>query len=571
MRKFRFKFLGRILLMILVPTLLLTTLITVISLSNLYKIGMNAIEDQLYGFGMSTLERYYSLSADAPFTYENDVLMKGDVTISANHNVVDKLKQDTGIETTVFYGDVRVATTFEDVNGNRILGTTAKPEVTERVIGQGEKYFISSIEINNVDCSAYYFPLQQEATGEIIGMVFVGKAKSNITASLYDAMNEIALVAVIGLLLSSIVSYIVAKRMAKSIEYSKNEIDKVANGLLSFEPNEKTLRRSDEIGDVANSTKRVVESLSSIVKKIINTSETLENFSENFNASFLSINENISHVDTAVTEIAKGATSQAMETQNANGGVVKMGESIDKTLLNVSILSKSAVKMKEQNESVSTTLTQLAVLSEKTKSSVSSVYAQTTATNTSANEIRSATDLITNIANQTNLLSLNASIEAARAGEMGKGFAVVADEIRNLSEQSRNSASKIIEIVQTLLYNSDLSVAAMNEMSAVLDEQNVMIDNTSSVFCSLNNEINHVSTAIEEIDGGVHELNTIKGDVLYIVESLAAIAEENAASAEETSASMSELEGIVADCTSITEQMVNLSKELVENTKKFSF
>ena len=104
--------------------------------------------------------------------------------------------------------------------------------------------------------------------------------------------------------------------------------------------------------------------------------------------------------------------------------------------------------------------------------------------------------MITEIASQTNLLSLNASIVAARAGENGKGFSVVADEIRNLSEQSRLSAEKIENIVRQLMTNSDNSVETMKEVSAVVGQQDEMLSNTITMFDSLNGEIREVVDAV---------------------------------------------------------------------------
>lgn len=213
----------------------------------------------------------------------------------------------------------------------------------------------------------------------------------------------------------------------------------------------------------------------------------------------------------------------------------------------------------------------LTAISAQTRASVDIVYEQTNATNISANEIRSATDLITAISSQTNLLSLNATIEAARAGEMGKGFAVVADEIRNLSEQSKESAETIMNTVTGLLDNSNLSVTTMNEMMAVIEKQNNMIDDTKELFRSLNEEINNVSVAVEGIAGQTETLEQVKAKVMNIVENLAAIAEENAASAEETSASMNELEQIVAECTKVTNEMLGISEQLKEQTSIFTF
>ena len=205
---------------------------------------------------------------------------------------------------------------------------------------------------------------------------------------------------------------------------------------------------------------------------------------------------------------------------------------------------------------------ELSAISETTKSSVLLVQNQTNQTNDSAQEIREATELITDIANQTNLLSLNASIEAARAGENGRGFAVVADEIRNLSEQSRESAERIVEIVNTLIANSNTSVTTMNEVAENIRTQNNKIEETGEMFRSLNEEIAEVTEAIEKIRK--------QKEVLDIVDGLAAIAEQNAAGTEETSASMAEFHEIIDSCHEATEELTKLAQNLADHTERFT-
>ena len=254
---------------------------------------------------------------------------------------------------------------------------------------------------------------------------------------------------------------------------------------------------------------------------------------------------------------------------SANTEVVSMGGAIDETTERVTILGESSQKMKSYSDTAGVTLDQLVGISERTKKSIDHVQEQTNLTNQSAQEIRTATDLITSIASQTNLLSLNASIEAARAGENGRGFAVVADEIRNLSEQSKQSAERIVMIVTNLLQNSNTSVQTMNEVAEIIEEQNQKLEDTKEIFGSLNHEIDAVTAAITEIGERTELLNQKKGAVMDIVDSLAAIAEENAANTEQTSASMLELNRIVQDCSHSTEELVTLAGQLVQNTKQF--
>lgn len=184
-------------------------------------------------------------------------------------------------------------------------------------------------------------------------------------------------------------------------------------------------------------------------------------------------------------------------------------------------------------------------------------------------KIEEIVDLVKKVANQSNLLALNASVEAARAGESGKGFAVVADQIRQLADQSANTAKEIGEIVAELIENSNTSVETMGVVRQEMTGQYEKLNTTKDIFEQLNEEVNNVVTAIESISTEVESLDKLKGEVLGSAESLAAIAQENAASTEETSASMMELGEIVNDCNTKTQQLVDIADSMEENAHKF--
>ena len=147
--------------------------------------------------------------------------------------------------------------------------------------------------------------------------------------------------------------------------------------------------------------------------------------------------------------------------------------------------------------------------------------------------------MISDIANQTNLLSLNASIEAARAGEQGKGFAVVADEIRKLAEQSNESAQNIASVIEAPIKNSEESVGTMAIVKTNNKEQMEQLKSTCGSFDNMMGQLDKLIANINQmnvhIEGITKSVNALSGSII----ALANISEENAASCEETSANTS--------------------------------
>ena len=255
--------------------------------------------------------------------------------------------------------------------------------------------------------------------------------------------------------------------------------------------------------------------------------------------------------------------------QKATENVILMGNMVEETSQEVDDLIDNANDMKRSSEEAFVTLTALEKINDQAREAIEVIYEQTNTTNESAMKIREATSLITSIAEETNLLSLNASIEAARAGEQGRGFAVVAGQIQKLAEQSNDSARQIENIIDSLITDSEKSVATMEEVKKIINSQNESVGRTNDIFVQVQTGITGSMDGINRIADKTKKLDAARVNVVDVVQNLTAIAEENAASTEETSASVTEVSSIVYNISENATQLKDVATRLENNMNIF--
>ena len=558
---------ARILLMVMIPLILMVGVAIYAVQSTGIATANQMAEQELFTSSLAVQMELDALAPTGEFTMKGEKLYRRGTSIDDNMATFNSFVLQTDLVLMFYYQDTCLISTLDDETGAELLTVTLPQSVKDKVYGKAEHYFASDVEINGVSYFGYYYPLIDRVNAKNANaLVFVGRERSEMISIYQEQITKNILLMGLLFAVSAVAMFFLLKAITKQLLVVVKQLDKVADGNLVIEHNSTLMDRGDEIGAISRSMRSLVDSFTDIIKRIMKAASGLLDFSQMFTNRFETITESIANVNTAVDEIANGATAQAAETQVVNEKVLNIGNAIETTSENIEKLALSTQKMKEYNGTVNATLEELGEISLQTKKSVDEVQAQTDATNQSAMEIRSATDMITEIAEQTNLLSLNASIEAARAGEAGRGFAVVADEIRKLADQSGESAARISAIISELIANSNNSVDIMKQMSNVMNEQNKHLDATKNVFASLNQEIDSVSDAVGTITGQVEQLDVLKNDVMSSMENLAAIAEENAASTEETSAAMQELNEIIVECKEKTEEMIGLADNLMEST-----
>ena len=328
--------------------------------------------------------------------------------------------------------------------------------------------------------------------------------------------------------------------------------------------------RKDEVGMIAKATQHLTDAVSHAVQMIQEKSSELLDVSETLHSGADITKGSVENVEKAINEIAESTIQQATDTQQAVGTVRHIGEAIEKTMNETETLSEYAGSIQKTSEEMRNTVRGLSEVNGNTEQAIDEISAQTISTNESAMKIKDAAQLITSIAEETNMLSLNASIEAARAGEQGRGFAVVASQIQKLAEQSNDSAKLIDSIIVNLIEDSNNAVETMHKMKDIMLEQSKQLTYTEEQFSEIYSNIEVTKQGITTIYDSVRNMNKERLVVVDVVQKLSEIASDNAAGTEQILASTEMLETTVRDVSDASEQLVTVSSNIGESVSGFT-
>lgn len=553
----------------IIPVLGLGLITILLTLTMVKNSMVDEIQEALKGTAAATLSAYDQNAGDYLMSSNGDI-WKGSYNISKSESLVDRIKQNSGMDVTFFYGDKRIMTSAFDADGQRILGSPAGEKIVQKVLNGGEEYFSKAVSIDGTLNYGYYMPVYQNGgSGQPIGMIFVGINKEEKDAAINRILLTVVLSVCVIMLVCIVVSTKVAASISGNIKSSIEVVGKVADGNLDVWVEEKMLSRRDEIGDLSRVTITLRDAMKSTIREISKNATQLKEASETLGTAAERTNGTMKEVKHAVNLIAESSTEQAKNSQNTSEYMQIMGKDITETSSEVNMLSGNAQTMQLSSEKAAGTLANLRRINDEVERIIGEVQMQTNRTDDSVHKIHEVTAFITAIAEETNLLSLNASIEAARAGESGRGFAVVADQIQKLADQSNKSSKEIEETTRVLMEDSSKSVEIMQQMQEIIANQNVSMQETQEIVEEVLRGIESSMRSIEQIKDSAKRLENSRNEVVQAVGELSDIAQDNASGTRRTYDATEDVAGTFEQVSVSAEQLREIARQLVKSIDYF--
>lgn len=401
-----------------------------------------------------------------------------------------------------------------------------------------------------------------------------------ITADVEDCMataTEITklgiMIGVVMVIVAAIAVFIILNTILAPLVYASRTVERYATLDLTKDTDAsavKYYKKKDECGVILRSIEELRSKFADVVSGLKIQGSSIFSASNGLSSSSGEGTDSVRLIETSVSEIATGATIQAEETQKATENVVTIGNMIEDTFDATKELTEAAEKTRALGQDAGKILNELIAGQQEMVASIEDVSVKTNEANESAAKISEVIEFITDIASETDLLSLNASIEAARAGEAGKGFAVVAESIKKLAEQTTNSAANINVVIGELAKNSKVTVQKTDEVKEKVAAQEIEIQKTTEIIGDVIENVNGLIDKIEAIAANVGEMDSAKNNVVDIIQSLSAVSQENAASTTETSNSVGVTLSTIEAIASEAEDLRKIAEELDASIKAFT-
>jgi methyl-accepting chemotaxis protein len=321
----------------------------------------------------------------------------------------------------------------------------------------------------------------------------------------------------------------------KSIKRIVSKLARVEQGDLTVDAEKSNIRESGELADIAA---KITRGFNEMVSEVYTSSAEVKHLINTVTETFKESAKNSQDISKSTEALTEGAIKQAEDSEICYRLSTELVGQVKVVSESTELMSAKAELVKNMTASGKNSISELLEKSKLSETNIAEINKSIEGLSTMAHSISQITEMITTIANQTNLLSLNASIEAAKAGEAGKGFAVVADEIKKLAEKSLDSARSIVKTISGVQDQVNNTTEKINSITQAIMYQVDAVDKTNDAFNGIAGATEELFSQLNAVKNGINRLDGFKSSLAESIEDISAVAAETAASSEEITSLM---------------------------------
>ncbi len=406
------------------------------------------------------------------------------------------------------------------------------------------------------------------SSGKVAGIVGVDFSADWYDEQIANNIRTIVFTSLIILAVSILAILFLCSRINKGFKTLNNKLSDIADG--SGDLTKKIeISSGDEFEVIAGNMNTFIDQIRDIVSGVKNNVDSSVSASNELTGITERATETMNELSNAISGVSTGALQQAEDVNNASENVRNIVNRLSEMSDTVETAKECTNSMASNSNYVSGTFEELIASVQESMRELEQVTEEMGNVGSFVEEVINAADVINSIANQTNLLSLNASIEAARAGEAGRGFAVVAEEIGKLAVQSNESSASIKTIMDELKTQTDKTIGLVTKLNDVMSKQETTSMNSKESLTTLFENINSTKENFEAIRTNVESISEECNVLNDSISSLSAISEENASSAEITANACTEITDIINNVSDKADNIKNQSDDLGNMVGKY--
>ncbi|WP_292466346.1 methyl-accepting chemotaxis protein [Methanolobus sp.] len=389
-------------------------------------------------------------------------------------------------------------------------------------------------------------------------------------AGAMELRNQLIIISLIAIIAMAGISYLIARSITKPIENIVDDFKNISTDALEGKLDRKA--KTDvgvDFEAIPKGLNDIMQTLNGIITDISRNSNVIASTSEQMSAAIEEVTATSEDVSRTIGDIAKGAHEQSSKAEDISRAMNDMTSNVQDIAVNAQRSAEIAMESSKHTKAVGDKSEELMKqMEEIQRTSIESVNA-IRELESKSKQIGEIVNLITNIADQTNLLALNAAIEAARAGEHGRGFAVVADEVRKLAEESGSAAKQISGLINDIQMDTDIVVESVEKGNTTVSSGVQALDETARAMREIVEGSIKVAEMVQDIAAAAEEQSASIEEITASVEEVTSISQEAAAGTEETSASVDQQGISMQELGRSSQELAGMAVAMQEMVNKF--